>query len=109
MTWPEKIAMAIKDLDSSDIYYVLRGLNLLTVKSYDADPNSALMIDAYPELVVALGSLLDAINPLGLTLLPPVRGEEDADFKYAKFLLDESRDFNWSPTLPCKGNDVFKV
>ena len=59
----EKVMLAISDLDSTDVNQVIRGLNILTQRSFEVDANT-LSLDAFPHVITALGDLLDVINPL---------------------------------------------
>ena len=61
-----EINAAVDKLNSSSSQQVAAGLNLLTKKSYnlfDLGINS-LHLEDYPRLVIALGDLLEVINPL---------------------------------------------
>jgi len=61
-----EINAAVEKLNSSSSQQVAAGLNLLTKKSYnlfDLGINS-LHLEDYPRLVIALGDLLDVIDPL---------------------------------------------
>lgn len=59
----EKILIAIGDLDSNDVNTVIRGLNILTQRSFD--DYHGFNLDTYPQAVTALGDLLEVINPFG--------------------------------------------
>lgn len=73
MSRADEIAIAIRQLDSRDPNEVVKGLNLLLQVSFETENGSyhvrglagCLYLDAFPELALAIGSLLDVLNPIG--------------------------------------------
>ena len=65
----ENINQAIQLINSTNINDVIRGLNYLLQKSYEANElntsNNAVFVEQYPQLLTSLGNLLDVINPSG--------------------------------------------
>lgn len=58
-----KVNKAIKYLDSKDPAVVVKGLNVLTVRTYDMSDANAVHLEAFPEMTLSLGCLLDALSP----------------------------------------------
>lgn len=58
-----KINKAIKYLDSKDPAIIVKGLNVLTVRTYDTSDSSAVHLESFPEMILSLGCLLDALSP----------------------------------------------
>lgn len=65
----EKLDAAILYLKSTDVKVVAKGLNFLLAKSADGFEQTAYAniaaAETCPKLVIALGELLDVVNPLG--------------------------------------------
>jgi hypothetical protein len=74
------IKSAIVDLYANNPSVVIYALNILTQKSIDVDQN-ALFIEKYPIIIVALGDLLNILNPLSniLQIQAAVAGGSDND------------------------------
>jgi hypothetical protein len=115
--WPDRIRKAVKQINSVDPRRVIKGLNALLVKSSEWDSNYVLQLEMYPDLIIALGSLLDTINPVGGMVFSTVssiagkkRKLEDDDRTYINMLLDEHQNFiNWLPDLPSAHNPHFRA
>ena len=62
-----EINYAIEYINSNLVHEVIRGLNILTKKSYALldNPGSTMYLESYPQLIISLGSLLDTVNPMG--------------------------------------------
>ena len=63
----EAISVALKGIDSNDVYDVVKGLNFLTKKSFDqgvGTEDQPIQLESHPLIVLSLGSLLDVLNPL---------------------------------------------
>lgn len=58
-----KINKAVKYLDSKDPAVVVKGLNVLTVRTYDTTDSNAVHLEAFPEMTLSLGCLLDTLSP----------------------------------------------
>jgi hypothetical protein len=114
----EGINTAIQALDSTNISEVIRGLNFLLQKTYDANEISSssnvIYLEQFPKLLVALGNLLDVINPLGK--LPFQRYLGNQERNYYSFLLGSNDAMlannsmkEWSTELPGKEIMEFNV
>lgn len=115
----ENIDHAIYLIDSSNINEVIRGLNYLLQKSYEANEisssNNAVFIEHYPHLLPALGNLLDLVNPSGK--LPFQNIFQNQDQNYYSFLFGDvtstatsSSSMNeWHTDLPGIDSIEFKV
>lgn len=72
---------AISWLSSSDPKVVSKGLNFLLAKSVDGFENSAhiavVAAECCPKLIIALGDLMEVVNPLGTLLYKPSSVDED--------------------------------
>lgn len=58
-----KVNKAIKYLDSKDPSVIIKGLNVLTVKTYDTSDSNIIHLETFPELILSLGCLLNDISP----------------------------------------------
>jgi hypothetical protein len=120
--WPKKINEAIADLNSNDPTVVIKGLNTLLMKSFESDIGITLQVENYPQLLTALGSLLDSLNPIAGILFmddPNLKSsrerESDAGLK-RKYGADDAMDLmskqsadKWTTVLPSEKNQLFKV
>ena len=94
------------------------------MKSYESDTGITLQIENYPELLIALGSLLDALNPIGDMLFHEsmidmdaavaigtgMKRKIDSDDTYTRSThKNDETDRKWTSALPCDGNQLFKV
>lgn len=61
-----KIIKAIKYIDGQDPSLVIKGLNTITQRTYELADSSSIQLEAFPELILSLGSLLDVVNPIAL-------------------------------------------
>ena len=122
--WPAKIHKATKELDSSDPAVVIKGLNTLLMKSFESDTGITLQVENYPELLISLGCLLDALNPLGGMLFQESspsssKGNEIIEVGIKRKITDDSSvrplldsgamERQWVSALPSDGNQLFKV
>lgn len=122
--WPKKINEAIADLNSNDPTVVIKGLNTLLMKSFESDIGITLQIENYPQLLTALGRLLDSINPIAgilfmddpnLKISRERERESDGGLK-RKYGADDALDImskqsgdKWTTVLPSEKNQLFKV
>ena len=119
--WPKKIMDATKELNSNDPTVVIKGLNTLLMKSFESDIGITLQVENYPDLLSALGSLLDALNPIASVLFSdnstrkPTEKIRDSDMTGIKRKLEavhatgHNSDDRWNKSLPSDGNQLFKV
>ena len=115
--WPKKILESIKELGSKDPTVVLKGLNTLLMKSFESDIGITLQIENYPDLLPALGTLLDVLNPLANILFLSDSASKQGYVGSKRKIDDvsmENGDRNnsaniWTTSLPCDGNQLFKV
>ena len=119
--WPKKIMDATKELNSNDPTVVIKGLNSLLMKSFESDIGITLQIENYPDLTSALGSLLDALNPIANVLFSDKNARKitdkmrESDMTGIKRKLDgvhatgHNTDDRWNKSLPSEGNQLFKV
>lgn len=120
--WPKKISEAIIELNSNDPTVVIKGLNTLLMKSFESDIGITLQVENYPQLLTALGSLLDSLNPIAGILFmddPHLKSsrerESDVGLK-RKYSGDDVVDLmskqgsdKWTTALPSDKNQLFKV
>ena len=57
------LAQSVEDLRSNNVATVVRGLNTFTLRSAEFETRG-LNIEAYPNVIIALGDLLDLANPM---------------------------------------------
>ena len=120
--WPDRINEATRELNSRDPGTVIKGLNTLLMKSFESDTGITLQIENYPDLLTALGSLLDALNPIGNMLFHEsiididasvevgIKRKIDSDDSYVRSSLRSDETENkWTSALPSDGNQLFKV
>jgi hypothetical protein len=114
----EGINTAIQSLDSTNISEVIRGLNFLLQKTYDANEISSssnvIYLEQFPKLLMALGNLLEVINPLGKLPFKKYLGNQERN--YYSFLLGSNDAMlannsmkEWSTELPGKEIMEFNV
>ena len=110
---PDVLATVVADLMSDEVPTVVRGLNMVLVRSSDYDPNTVLHLEGHPDLVNALGGLLEAVNPVGNVLfasssvaptaqLGSKRKHDADDARYVEALVTDKKDeaFTWDSPLP---------
>lgn len=109
---------ALNSLESSNISEVIRGLNYILQKSFEANEisntNNVIYIEQFPRLLLALGTLLDVINPLGKIPFQKYLGNEEQN--YYSFLLGSTDSMlannpanEWKTDLPGSNQIEFKV
>lgn len=121
----ENINQAINLIEKTNINDVIRGLNYLLQKSYEANEitsgSTVIYIEQYPHLLTKLGNLLDVINPSGK--LPFEKSLKSQEENYYSFLFGDvavssssgndssssSSNIEWSVELPGADSTFFKV
>ncbi len=88
-----KIIKAIKYMDSSDPAVVVKGLNILTQKTYELYDSNALQLENFPELILSLGSLMDIVNRLDVDIF-----SNSPHNSYSSMVLDRSNTY-WSTEI----------
>jgi hypothetical protein len=101
---------AINLLDSTNVSEVIRGLNYILQKSFEANEitssSNVIFIEQYPKLLPALSNLLEAINPIGKLIFG--KALENRDQNYYSLLFgtsssaytSSSSSVDWDPELP---------
>lgn len=98
---------AIKNLDSNVVANVVKGLNFILQRSYEANDSANsyyVNIDNHPLLLLSLGKLLDAVNPMGRLLFNNI--SEDI---YHKLYFGQLSKEEWQLVLPNDISEEFKV
>jgi hypothetical protein len=126
---PARLAVASKQLMSTDPTAVISGLNAVLTKSLDSDPNGTLLqLDSYPDLVLALGMLLETINPIGGMMFDSTTtkvttyatsksskrkysASQSDDARYVEGLITERRDdaVPWDTNVPHACNPIVRT
>ena len=86
----EIILEAIQELSSKNMSDVVKGLNSIAVRSAEAD-NRSLAIENYPNILIALGELMDLVNPYPA--------------KYFANILERDKDGNAAISLAAPGTE----
>lgn len=89
----ETVTEVVDNLNSTDPKLVVKGLNILSKKTFELADSNAFLIDNFPSLHLAIGSLLDVIDPAGLVA----------------FEKDDNVNKTWNSPLPTDYNMEFKV
>lgn len=98
-----KLHHAIRDLSSADLSTVIRGLNVLTQKSCEAESVN-FNLELYPQIIVSLGDLLDLVNPIASVLEvspPPMIGELTSN--------PLCKDISWSKSIEPSSLQIMKT
>ncbi len=116
----ENIHQAINLLDKTNINEVIRGLNYILQKSYEANEitsnTTVIYVEQYPHLLTKLGNLLDVVNPSGK--LPFEKFLKSQEENYYSFLFGDassstgatnSASNEWSVEIPGADSIFFKV
>jgi hypothetical protein len=103
----ESVDNAIRNISSQNLGDVVKGLNYLNQASMEPDQiqlnsnRNPFYIDKYPLLVVALGDLLESLNPYIGDIFPPT--------DYTKTLLDQSDQLYWEVENPIDDHENLQV
>lgn len=91
----EKVNQAVKEINSKDILVVIKGLNFLTLKSFEMIDTHSFQLESHPQVLLSLASLLDVVNPIQKEIIP---GN-----------IPEVISSPWPFILPTRGNITFRV
>jgi hypothetical protein len=101
------VDMAVKNIQSRRLADVVKGLNYLNQASMEPDQiqlnanRSPFYIDRFPMVVMALGDLLESLNPCVNDLFPPT--------DYTITLLDQSDQYFWNTSNPVDQYEHIRV
>eukprot|EP01038_Epipyxis_sp_PR26KG_P016280 gene16280-22177_t len=101
----DRIGYSIAQINSNNPIHVIDGLNFILQRSSESTTGNVLYIENYIQLPIALGNLLNTINPLGNILFTDV----SSDRSYSHFLLDKLVHPQWSPELLSNGNKKIQI
>lgn len=103
------ISSAAIALESNNIQQVVKGVNYLLQKSFDANQDqqtsAVVQIENYPRLMHALSDLLDILNPAAAL----IESEMDSTTTYHMILQQEIDGYCWPTKLVGADNDEIKV
>ncbi len=104
----DSISSATNALQSNNINHVVKGLNYLLLKSYDAhndlSSNAVVQVEDHPRLLHALSDLLDVVNPAVRLLFDEIPSES-----YHCMMQDEFDGRLWNVSLLGSDKLEFKV
>jgi hypothetical protein len=79
---------------STTVSDVVKGLNILLIKSNEVTGDGiGLLIEHYPSILVAVGDLLDVINPLGNILFKEGQSKIESAKENIKIVGDDNIEF----------------